>query len=309
MRLSNLIPSLPQDLISALETIGIRTEMDLLFSASALDMYNRLPAGSITFQDLSYYMGLAAELCAAPGASARDLWTLEDEARRKDVQLATGDEEFDLFLSGLGSRRVLELSGDSGSGKTTLAVQLILYHLAANPNHTGTYVDTTGDFSLDQASRIVETKQLPINILERFKLTFAFDLNAVQELLSTFNVMENGHTFLLVIDTITPLLGPLLSAVSAQGHAHMVEFMRQIQDYARCSSATVIIINNSAGQGPHSAERKPALGPSFSLMTDTTLWLQKITGQEEGPAYRSVQMIKSHSVVRTFLIPLQMPSF
>jgi RAD51-like protein 3 len=127
MRLSNLIPSLPQDLIGALEKIGIRTEMDLLFSSSALDIYNRLPAGSITFQDLSYYIELTAELCAAPGASARDLWLLEDEARRKDVQLATGDEEFDLFLSGLGSRRILELSGDSGSGKTVRIPKILGY--------------------------------------------------------------------------------------------------------------------------------------------------------------------------------------
>jgi RAD51-like protein 3 len=140
------------------------------------------------------------------------------------------------------------------------------------------------------------------------------------------NTTIKGHTFLLVIDTITPLLGPLLSAVSAQGHAYMVDIMRQLQDYARNSSATVIvrtflcackyhnssepkIVNNSAGQGPHSVERKPALGPSFALMTDTTLWLQKIPGPDEISNLRSIQIIKSRSVVRAFLIPIQIPSF
>lgn len=37
----------------------------------------------------------------------------------------------------------------------------------------------------------------------------------------------------IVIDSITPLLGPQLSAESAEGHAAMVNFMRYLRNIAR----------------------------------------------------------------------------
>lgn len=45
----------------------------------------------------------------------------------------------------------------------------------------------------------------------------------------------------IVIDTITTLLGPLLSAVSAQGHAMMIGFMRQLRLFSQSHSCSVLV--------------------------------------------------------------------
>jgi RAD51-like protein 3 len=123
-----------------------------------------------------------------------------------------------------------------------------------------------------------------------------------------------------VIDTITPLLGPLLSAVSAQGHAIMIDFMRQLQAFAQTLAITVIVstainvnwslnanwklkvINGTASQGPDTFARKPALGPSFALMTDTTLWLQAKLDNDhtDAPPSYFLTILRSRSVVCTF---------
>jgi RAD51-like protein 3 len=50
-----------------------------------------------------------------------------------------------------------------------------------------------------------------------------------------------GRPELLVIDIITPLLAPLLSAVSSQGHALMTELMRHLQSLAQASGMTVLV--------------------------------------------------------------------
>jgi len=118
MRLSNLVPSIPADLVASLEAIGVRTEIDLLFSASTFEIYKRLPANTIALQELIDFTSLAAELCAAPGMSANEALRLEKESLTGDDELCSGVEEVDEILRGLGRRRVIELSGDKGSGKT-----------------------------------------------------------------------------------------------------------------------------------------------------------------------------------------------
>jgi RAD51-like protein 3 len=100
------------------------------------------------------------------------------------------------------------------------------------------------------------------------------------------------------VDSVTPLFGPILSPVSSQGHAIMTGFMRQLRAFAQIFSMTVFVrrlrslifhdyliirqvVNNSAAFTPFVASsvsnnpniRKPALGPSFTFLTDATLWL------------------------------------
>ena len=43
MRLANPVPSISAELVAPLEDIGIRTESDLLFSTTPLDIFSRLP--------------------------------------------------------------------------------------------------------------------------------------------------------------------------------------------------------------------------------------------------------------------------
>ena len=118
MRLSNLVPPLPISLVASLEAIGIRTEVDLLFSAPTFDIFRRLPAGTVTLQELIDYTSLAAELCAAPGVSAYEVFMKEEAASATDIELRSGNFELDALLQGLGRRKVIEVSGDRCSGKS-----------------------------------------------------------------------------------------------------------------------------------------------------------------------------------------------
>ncbi|KAF9472126.1 hypothetical protein BDN70DRAFT_938412 [Pholiota conissans] len=316
MRLSNLEPSIPATVLACLEAQGIQTDYDLLFSATTLDIFKSLPPGTATLEELTDYTALAAEKGAALGVSAYDL-LLEEQARKKDFELHTGCTELDSILQDLDGRWLIELSGDKGSGKSvryfrywnqvmlyddlnfmqTVALNLLLNHLTLNPDSQALWVDTTGNFSPDRAVQIVQAKQLSTSIIERLQVTLAFDTDTVQELIEDFSQRDDAHLEFVVIDAITPLLGPLLSAASAQGHAIMIDFMRQLQAFAQAPGTNVIVINNTASKGLNTLERKPALGPSFALLTDTTLWLQAEPDADnsEDTSLHSMRILSSRS--------------
>ncbi|KAG1807381.1 hypothetical protein EV424DRAFT_1294499, partial [Suillus variegatus] len=89
----------------------------------------------------------------------------------------------------------------------------------------------------------------------------------------------------LVLDFITPFLLLSLSAVSFQGHAIMTMFIHRLCELARTFGITIMVINGTSAAAPFnqssafaSTIRKPALarGPSFTFMTDCTLWSSKM---------------------------------
>lgn len=118
MRLANLIPSISTELVAHLNDIGIRTEIDLLFSATPLEILRHLPAGCTSLEELKSFIDLVTGLCAAPGMSALELVSLETRARTKDKELRSGNEQIDRLLCGLGGRKVIHVSGERGSGKS-----------------------------------------------------------------------------------------------------------------------------------------------------------------------------------------------
>ena len=121
MRLVNLVPSISTELVAHLEDIGIRTESDLLFSASPLEILSRLPTGKVSLEELESVIDSVTELCAAPGVSALELSGVEAQARRAhddNLELCSGNDDIDRLLRGLGSRKLIQISGDRGSGKS-----------------------------------------------------------------------------------------------------------------------------------------------------------------------------------------------
>ena len=103
----------------------------------------------------------------------------------------------------------------------------------------------------------------------------------------------------------------------------MTDFMRQLQTFSQEFGVSVIVsfmkleqytglthhgikvINNTASKGQESSERKPALGPSFALMTDTTLWLQRNQNTaDDDSTVHSISVLRSRSIVCTTLLLL-----
>jgi RAD51-like protein 3 len=114
MRLAACVPTIPAHIVASLETCGIRTDADLLFSGSTLEILRRLPAGTTTLRELARFTALVANLVSAPGQCAADL--LKES---EDADFLSGLLQLDEILDGLTTPgRLVEVSGDKGSGKT-----------------------------------------------------------------------------------------------------------------------------------------------------------------------------------------------
>ncbi|KAJ7162532.1 P-loop containing nucleoside triphosphate hydrolase protein [Mycena crocata] len=287
MRLAACVPSISPDLVFSLEKSGIRTDADLLFSGSTLNIFRRLPAGTTTLRELVDATAFVAESSSASGQSAS---ALLDAHTDFNDDFLSGVPKLDELLCGLTtSRRLIEVSGDKGSGKTSLLLHLVLRHLVHQRQSSVLWIDTTGDFSAARASEVLELLNDPCTpaTLGRLQISLAFEVDAVLEVLENLALSLSSTTHHavrlggIVVDAVTSLLGPLLSPVSSEGHAIMTGFMRQLRAFAQTFSITIFVVNNSAAFTPfvigstsnNPNIRKPALGPSFTFLTDATLWL------------------------------------
>lgn len=136
------------------------------------------------------------------------------------------------------------------------------------------------------------------------------------------NASPNPRARLVIIDSVTSLLAPSLSAVSSHGHAIMTTFMQHLRIMARSYYLTFLvsiytfyitlsnpleIVNNTSASHPHnplsafsSTTRKPALGPSFTFLTDCTIWLVRhegMTNAEAGSSMHVAEIFKSRTTV------------
>ena len=75
------------------------------------------------------------------------------------------------------------------------------------------------------------------------------------------------------------------------------------------------VVNNTSASLPHnplsafsSTVRKPALGPSFTFLTDCTIWLARQEDAEAGSSTHAAEIFKSRSAVRLHDSRLALPS-
>ncbi|KAG1882165.1 P-loop containing nucleoside triphosphate hydrolase protein [Suillus subluteus] len=289
MRLESVVPSIPAELVAALDrSCGIRTDTDLLFFGSSLDIIKKLPLGTVTLSDLEKFTELVAEKASVPGHRGDEILAGTGRISEKHPQATCGVEELDELIGGFGDSRVFEISGAKGSGKTALALQIVIQCLLANADSCALWIDTSGDFSAEKTAQLVRHFDVSGKVLERLQVSLGFNIEIVHDVLEALRIsLLSSRTIeptvqWIVIDSITPLLLPSLSAVSSQGHAMMTTFMRHLRELARTFGITVMVINGTSSAAPFnqssafaSTIRKPALGPSFTFMTDCTLWLSK----------------------------------
>jgi RAD51-like protein 3 len=126
MRLRSLVESLKavQDpsIISVLEQCGIKTEVDLLFSGSAIELYQRLPPSTISYDAFCELQEEVAFLVSSNGVSGDVELQREEEMRNAMRHVETGVPDLDQLTGGLGHCEIVEISGRPGSGKTVRGI-------------------------------------------------------------------------------------------------------------------------------------------------------------------------------------------
>ncbi|PCH42226.1 nucleoside triphosphate hydrolase protein [Wolfiporia cocos MD-104 SS10] len=249
MRLQSLVPHIPQNLIDVLSACGIKTDTDILFASG--DVFSKLPPGTVSLQEFHSLVEHVAERAAAPSVCGDIMLAQQRDIRNEYMHgnILSGVPQLDEILGGLHPPRVVEISGDKGSGKSSFALQVVLRYLAANFDSGALWIDTGGDFSVERIPPILESieGQAKPTVLERLQVALAFDIETVHDVLEQLRSDLSSDprplptVHCVVIDAITPLLGPRLSAVSAQGHAIMTAFMRQLRALAEAFSITFLV--------------------------------------------------------------------
>ncbi|TDL25573.1 P-loop containing nucleoside triphosphate hydrolase protein [Rickenella mellea] len=302
MRLRTILSTTPKPVIDALSECGINTPTDFLFGANLETMFQRMSPGTASYEELLEARQRLINALAADVVTGDQMLASQQGVQASLSHWLTGIRELDEILESM-PFGVMELSGAKGAGKTALALHIAASCLAHDSNTVVHWIDTSGDFSAERAAnqarifqqerKLVASPGSPVAlpsslraVLDRLQVSLAFDVEAAHDILEslrlTLNSEERPHARVLVIDAITPLLGPHLNAVSAQGHAIMTTFMRHLRAFAQTYHTLIVVTNNATASqtsNPASAfastTLKPALGPSFAFLTDATLWLAR----------------------------------
>lgn len=142
MRLQHFSPPIPNELVQALQEIGIRTDTDLLLSEDPTKIFTRLPRDlGISLLDFRRAVAKVAELASAAPTYGDKL--LEQELKRQEDifgdDMRVGVPALDALLGGFSPPRVIEVSGDKGSGKT-VRKYTFLFHQRLNFRNIGTRI-------------------------------------------------------------------------------------------------------------------------------------------------------------------------
>lgn len=214
---------------------------------------------------------------------------LEDANQKKHV-LSTGCQGIDLLLGGgLREGQVTEIVGPSSSGKTQVCLQAaatIAYQYMASV----VYLDTSNSFSSRRILHFMDrlgksnVKQEKHSNIERIMSNIlchsVFDLFGLLDVLNhlEFKLRTQVKTKdcklrLLIIDSISSLITPILGGGGAHGHSLMVSTGCLLKKLAHQYDLCILVTNHMVGGDGGSC--KPALGESWKNASHVQLGLSR----------------------------------
>lgn len=213
---------------------------------------------------------------------------LLDDALRNKRFLPTGCEGLDTLLGGgLRQGQVTELVGPSSSGKTQICLYVASY---AAVKHFGSIVffDTSNSFSPNRVASMVNQICKPVHkeekgimkIMNSIHCQSVFDIfslhDALHELESTLRkktISDDSKICMLIVDSVSSLITPILGSKDSQGHSLMVSTGYLLKKLAHEWNLSVLVINHMV-----SGERgtsKPAMGESWKCIPHVRLQLSR----------------------------------
>ncbi|XP_065913072.1 DNA repair protein RAD51 homolog 4-like [Dysidea avara] len=227
---------------------------------------------------------MAGDLKSVPPSfplTAAELWR-ELETRASIVP--TGCTNLDELLEGgVYSGEVTELCGAPGVGKTQLCYSTILETCKVSTN-TVVYMDTCCSFDACRLAAMLNhhsnLQQYSEDILERVHCYVVSNVFEALQLLADIEqrIITQCDLFhcrlrLIVIDSITILISPILGGKQFEGHSIMTQLALTLSKLAQQYSLAILLVNNTVKDSATIDNIKPALGNTWSHVPTTRLML------------------------------------
>ncbi|XP_074888660.1 DNA repair protein RAD51 homolog 4 isoform X3 [Buteo buteo] len=266
---AGLCPGLTEEMIQLLRANGIRTVVDFVSS----DLEDIAQKCSLSYKALvAVRRVLLAQFSAFPTNGA-DLY---EELKSSTAILPTGSPSLDQLLdSGLYTGEVTELMGPPGSGKTQVCLGIAASVSLGLKQHV-LFLDSTGGFTASRLYQILRARAedgeeqasspgagpstrtetaltlasrqpSELEALQRIQVVRVFNiyemLSALQELrdrLSQQVVSSMGPLKIVVIDSVSAVIYPLLGGKHSEGLAIMMQLARELKTLAKEFSLAVV---------------------------------------------------------------------
>ncbi|KAF0535222.1 P-loop containing nucleoside triphosphate hydrolase protein [Gigaspora margarita] len=208
------------------------------------------------------------------------------DSRRLSIGYANIDE---LLGGGLQPGDITEISGESTTGKTRLCYSALLSITCLNKENTALFIDTKNgscanyirtlflesDQFADARERGMDVDSISDRIHIQKGCVYEDDLlNVIEDLNLQFQQK------LIVIDSISSVFSPLLGYnIDHYPYSRITIFIRTLRNLAKKYNITILITNSVQYARPYdhksvfSINKKPALGQTWTYLTDTTLFL------------------------------------
>ncbi|KAJ8770993.1 hypothetical protein K2173_022894 [Erythroxylum novogranatense] len=212
---------------------------------------------------------------------------LEDADKNKGL-LPTGVEGIDTILQG-GLRRgqLTELVGPSTSGKTQVCLQ-IASNVAKNQTGSVVYIDTCNSFSPQHIKQFVIQNSFSASDEVRSKTVQKVMSNifchSVFNIFAMFDVLRhlennlrsqmqivNSMVLLVIIDSLSSLVTPILGGGGAHGRALMTSAGSMLKKLAHEQNIAIMVVNHMVGG--EGGNPKPALGETWKSIPHVRLLL------------------------------------
>ncbi|XP_006890969.1 PREDICTED: DNA repair protein RAD51 homolog 4 isoform X1 [Elephantulus edwardii] len=273
---AGLCPGLSLEMVQLLRSRGIRTVVDLV-SANLEEVAQTC---GLSYKALvAVRRVLLAQFSAFPSNGA-DLY---EELKTTTAILSTGIASLDRLLdTGLYTGEVTEFVGSPGSGKTQVCL-CTAANVAHSLQQNVLYIDSSGGLTASRLLQLLQARtqdeEEQAEALQRIQVVHAFDIFQMLQVLQDFRgsvaqqvIASSGTVKVVVVDSVTAVVSPLLGGQQREGLALMMQLARELKTVAR-DLGVAVLVTNHVTRDRDSGNLKPALGRSWSFVPNTRVLL------------------------------------